>query len=110
MTATGSTLKTGYKYQLIFDKAINYCNEIKDLFDTIKNTLNSKYQVLEDDKQLCIEIEHDSILVSQEVNVVLLFLTAIYYDCHAVVYTDSNKQYKIHLIDGAIDYIESIND
>jgi hypothetical protein len=106
-TFSGSILLTN-TYELNFDREINYCDELKHLFYNIKETLESNITVSHDDN-LNISISHHTPLAGKEADLVLLYLTAVYYDCDVNIYANKNLKYILKIIDGYVKRIEIAN-
>lgn len=89
-------------YEIVFDKDINYCNEISDLFLTIRPTIWSSSFIYERPKELSITLQHTTNLVAKETDLLLLYFTATYYDCFVKIRNNEIHKYTFRVIDGDI--------
>lgn len=96
-------------YNIVFNKEINYCNELSELFFDIKPMLESKTKIEEQPKDLSITLEHETKLAAEETDLVLLFFTAIYYDCFVNISKNNIAKYIFRVIDGDIKNIQVLN-
>ena len=90
-----------YNYFLKFNKNINYCDEIIDSFNTLKDKLISYTYINKSDKDLIIQISHNTNIATKETDLFFIFLTSLYYDC-IVTASSPDKNYQIRLVDGEI--------
>jgi hypothetical protein len=88
------------QYDLIFNKSINYTNEIHGLFDTVSPTLKSKSKIVENKENLIITMENSHKVIVNDIDIVLMMFTAVYYDCDLVITTDKIGQFKTKVVDG----------
>ena len=108
--STGSTIdaiiKNGnnysFSYSIVFDKHINYYEEIKDSFNTLNDGMLSHWTITETEKDLIINIFHDTSLATKEADLFFIFLTSLYYDCEIMAKVGEKNPYTMRLIDGKI--------
>jgi len=92
-------------YELNFNGKINYCDEIYNLFNKISPVLASDIKIKEDN-DLSISLTHHTALAGKETDLVLLYLTAVYYDCNVNIYANDRLKYILKIIDGYVKKIE----
>jgi len=111
MTCTGSLFQKevfnnigdiGYKYSLIFNKDINYCQEILESFNILNDGMISNWCIDDDGKNLIINIFHETSVATKETDLFFVFLTSIYYDCNVIGNVKDKNPYNIRIIDGQI--------
>jgi len=91
-----------YSYKLIFNKHINYCQEIAESFSTINEGLASNWIMKEDDDNLVISIFHDTSIATKETDLFFIFLTSLYYDCEVRGKSEYKDSYAVRMIDGKL--------